>query len=94
MPKVTRTGEKVTIEMTFLEYRDLTEVLTANGNSTWRHAACSPKNFIQDIRKAHAKAAWEWSNGISMPPINDGEVKEFELEPFKPESFLFPPKEL
>ena len=83
MPKVTRTGEKVTIEMTFLEYRDLTEVLTASGNDAWRHASCTEKDGIKAIRQSNAKAAWEWSNGIGIPPVNNNEVKEFNLEPFK-----------
>lgn len=84
MPTVKREGEKVTLEMTFLEYRDLTESLTAAGNDAWRHRKCGTnQDLIPYIRASHAKAAWEWCNGLGIPPLNDGETKSFELEPFK-----------
>lgn len=76
------------MEMTFLEYRDLTESLTTTGNIVWRHRNCTiggepASDLISKIRASHAQAAWEWSNGIGIPPINDGETKIFKLEPFK-----------
>lgn len=84
MVKAKREGDKVTLEMTFEEYRDLTESLTAAGNQSWRHKDCQPvSDLVSKIRASYANAAWEWSNGIGIPPLNDGETKTLELEPFK-----------
>lgn len=83
MPEIERVGDEVTLRMRYEEYRDLTESLTAAGNDAWRHRDCAAVNVFQHIRASHAEAAWEWSRGMGIPPIKDGERKTFHLEPFK-----------
>lgn len=74
--------------MTFEEYRDLTEALTNAGNQAWRHKDCPTgakpiTPLMRHIRECGARAAWEWSNGIGIPPINNGEERTFKLDVFK-----------
>lgn len=98
MAIIRRNGNKVNLEMDFEEYRDLTESLTAAGNDAWHHRHCeNPLSrkpvmpMIQHIRASHAQSAWEWSRNIGIPPLNDGEVKSFYLEPFHHLTSVPPP---
>lgn len=83
MPEVTRNGDRVRLEMSYMEYRDLTEVLTSAGNASHRHARCTIQGIMRTIRENVAKAAWEWANGLGIPPIDDQQSREFNIEPFK-----------
>lgn len=90
MPIVKYENGRVTLDMSYEEYRDLTETLTATGNDSWRHANCpNPHNggptsyIVRHIREGHAQSAWTWSKGIGIPVLNEGELKSFQLEPFQ-----------
>lgn len=90
MAKIEKQGDKVTLEMSWGEYRDLCETLTAAGNESWRHRLCDMPTDNPELIKMHTKfradhamAAWEWTNAIGFPPLLADEVREVKIDPFK-----------
>jgi hypothetical protein len=88
--KIEKQGDKVTLEMSWEEYRDLCETLTAAGNEAWHHRNCDMRTSDPELIKMHSKfradhaqAAWEWTNAIGFPPLLKDEVREVKIEPFK-----------
>jgi hypothetical protein len=80
MAEIRHLNGRVTLEMSFQEYRDLTEVVTMNANHAHRHGKCTDNEMMRQFREKDARGGWEWANKIGIPPLVEGETQTFTIE--------------